>query len=151
MAPRLGFLWNSTASSSPDAVEELAQMLGLEIPRDERAEKRAPVTPIYDCAYPRPRSIYRKALKQHPAAIEYLKARGLDAETVRRFSIGYAPGGWDYLRRQFGDEDKVQRQLMAAGLVAERDRWRLLRSLPGPHRVPDSRQPWPRSSASVVD
>jgi len=117
----LGFLMEFDRLEFPDAVEELAQMLGLEVPRDERTEQRAPVTPIYD-VLAEAAQLYRKALKQHPAAVEYLKARGLDAETVQRFGIGYAPGGWDYLLRHFGDKDKVQRQLMAAGLVAERDR-----------------------------
>jgi len=117
----LGFLMEFDRLEFPDAVEELAQMLGLEVPRDDQAEKRAPVTPIYD-VLTRAAQAYRKALQQHPPALEYLKARGLDAETVQRFGIGYAPGGWDYLLRQFGDEDEVQRQLMAAGLIAERDR-----------------------------
>jgi DNA primase len=36
-------------------------------------------------------------IRHHPEAVEYFKARGLAAETVRDFKLGYAPPGWSSL------------------------------------------------------
>lgn len=116
----LGFLMEFDRLEFPEAVEELAQSLGLEVPRDEAAEKRTPVAPVYD-VLTRAADIYRRALKDHPAAIGYLKSRGLTGETVAEFGIGYAPGGWDFLLRQFDERNETRQNLKSAGLIAERD------------------------------
>jgi DNA primase len=116
----LGFLMEFDRLEFPEAVEELAQSLGLEVPRDATAERQAPISPVYD-VLKQAANIYQQALKQHPAAIEYLQGRGLSGETVAAFGIGYAPGGWDYLLRQFDDRAETRRTLKSAGLIAERD------------------------------
>jgi len=116
----LGFLMEFDRLEFPEAVEELAQLLGLEVPRDEAAERRTPVAPVFD-VLTRAADAYRRALKQHPEAIEYLQARGLSGATVAAFGIGYAPAGWDYLLRQFDERDETRRNLKSAGLIAERD------------------------------
>jgi len=116
----LGFLMEFDRLEFPEAVEELAQSLGLQVPRDETVEKRTPVAPVYD-VLTRAGDIYRRALKEYQPAIEYLKNRGLSGETVADFGIGYAPGGWDYLLRHFDDRDDIRRNLKSAGLIAERD------------------------------
>jgi DNA primase len=60
---------------------------------------------------------YRAELKKSPAAIDYLKRRGLTGEVAARFRIGYAPEGWQSLKVAFPDyEDK---SLVEAGLVIE--------------------------------
>jgi len=117
----LGFLMEFDRLEFPEAVEDLAQALGLEVPRDESAAERTPITPIYE-ALSRAAGIYSRALKAHPPAIDYLKSRGLRGETVRLFGIGYAPGGWDYLLNQFDDRQETQLNLKSAGLIAERDK-----------------------------
>ena len=116
----LGFLMEFDRLEFPEAVEELAQLLGLQVPREEQAETRTPVTPLYE-VLARAGGLYRQALKAHPRAREYLKARGLDAETVRAFGIGYAPPGWDYLLRNFDDGAEDHGHLVSAGLIVARD------------------------------
>jgi len=117
----LGFLMEFDRLEFPEAVEDLAQTLGLAVPRDDSAGERTPITPIYE-VLSRAAGIYSRALKEHPPAIDYLKSRGLRGETVRLFGIGYAPGGWDYLLHQFDDRQETQLNLKSAGLIAERDR-----------------------------
>jgi len=116
----LGFLMEFDQLEFPEAVEELAQMLGLEVPREEQGPKRTPVSPIFEVLSEAAR-LYRRGLKEHPRAIEYLKGRGLDGETVQAFGIGYAPPGWDYLLRHVDDNEEQHRHLLTAGLIAERD------------------------------
>src|SRR5690606_6899049 len=54
-------------------------------------------------------------------AREYVAKRGLDAESVARFQLGFATNSWnDVLRRFGGDAGKV-RQLAELGLVIERE------------------------------
>jgi DNA primase len=116
----LGFLMEFDRLEFPEAVEELAQSLGLEVPRDEQAEQRAPLTPIYD-VLTRAADIFQRALKDNPVAIDYLKARGLSGEAVATFGIGFAPSGWDFMLRQFDDREETRRSLKSAGLIAERE------------------------------
>ena len=40
---------------------------------------------------------FEAQLKQTPAAIEYLKNRGISGQTAKIFAIGYAPPGWNNL------------------------------------------------------
>lgn len=116
----LGFLMEFDRLEFPEAVEELAQMLGLEVPRGEQTENRTAVTPIFEMLTEAAR-LYQQALKKHSPAAEYLKSRGLDGSTVRDYGIGYAPPGWDFLLQHFDTKDETRRHLKSAGLIAERD------------------------------
>jgi DNA primase len=116
----LGFLMEFDRLEFVDAVEELAQMLGLEVPRDEQTGNRTPVSPLYE-ALAEAAGYYRQALKSHDKAIDYLKTRGLDGDTVQAFGIGYAPPGWDFLLTRLGDDEEKHRHFLAAGLIAKRD------------------------------
>ena len=116
----LGFLMEFERLEFVEAVEELAQMLGLDVPRDESPQRQTPIAPLYDALAEAAR-LYRQALKEHQAAVDYLKARGLDGERARQFGVGYAPAGWDFLLRHFGQSDETLRRLKSAGLIVARD------------------------------
>jgi len=116
----LGFLLEFDRLEFPEAVEELAHIAGVTVPRDEQSERREPTAPVYE-TLAKAASIYQRALKDNPPAIDYLQGRGLSGEAVRDFGIGYAPGGWDFLLRQFPDREDVRRNLLSAGLIAARD------------------------------
>ena len=64
------------------------------------------------------------ACGKHPRAIDYLKARGLDGETAKRYLIGYAPGGWDTVLKKFGGSDERHERLLKAGLILENEQSR---------------------------
>ncbi len=116
----LGFLLEFDRLEFPEAVEELAHITGMTVPRDEQTERRTPSAPVYE-TLAKAASIYQQALKNDQPASDYLKDRGLSGETVRDFGIGYAPAGWDFLLQQFPDRDDVRRNLLSAGLIAPRD------------------------------
>ena len=65
--------------------------------------------------------LYQFQLRQSPLAIDYLKNRGLDGETAKRFAIGYAPAGWDFLCRQFASAHE-QKSLEELGLLIKKER-----------------------------
>lgn len=114
----LGFLMEFERLDFPVAVEELARTVGIEVPHTD--SERVSNEPLYT-ALEKAAHIFRQALRDHPAAIDYLKERGLDGETAREFGIGYAPAGWDTLLANLGTSEAERQHLLAAGLVIARD------------------------------
>ena len=55
------------------------------------------------------------------AALEYARGRGLTDESIERFSLGYAPNGWDGLLQAARAKGLGDRQLVAAGLAIARE------------------------------
>jgi len=51
----------------------------------------------------------------------YVEKRGLTAETVRNFSIGYSPDGWEVLKQYLLEKGYQEKELLAAGLLVARD------------------------------
>ena len=119
----LGFLMDHDHMAFPEAVEELATRLGLEVPHEGGAERSAARAdePLYELMSEVAR-YYREQLAREPRARDYLAKRGLTAETLERFTIGYAPNSWNELLRRFGAGDAERQRLAAAGLIIERER-----------------------------
>ncbi len=130
-----------------EAVEELAARAGMEVPREGGAAAPShPHDELY-VAMERAALFFRQSLGGEARAKDYLQPRGLTAETIQRFGIGYAPARWDALLGRYGATDDERQILLRAGLIIERNRderparrgTRLLRPLPRPRDVPDPR------------
>ena len=120
----LGFLMEHDHLEFVDAVEELASLYGMEVPREETPSAPAsPSAPLYELLAEVAR-FFRQCLREHPRAIDYLKARGLDGETAKRYCIGYAPGGWDTVLKEFGGSDDHLERLLRAGLIVKNEQSR---------------------------
>lgn len=116
------FLVEHTGMSFVDAVEDLAQRVGLQVPqeqvspqererRQKLSERRLSLTEVLAKAA----GFYRRQLRESPRAIAYLKRRGLTGEIAARFGLGWAPEGWHALQSAF--ENYEDRLLEDAGLV----------------------------------
>jgi len=98
----------------PEAVRLIAQKLGVPMPKvsfSSPAEARdAQVRMALLDVHVRATAFFQECLRRPEGANarEYLKGRGLDAETIARFRIGYAPDSGfllrDALRREFDEE-----------------------------------------------
>ncbi len=110
-----------------DAVEDLAQQAGLQIPRDESApHSPGPDRSLYELLE-RATQLFRDALREHPArerAIAYLKRRGLDKSIAQQFQIGFAPPGWDFLGKALGVKPTDREKLLQLGLVVRNEKGR---------------------------
>lgn len=116
------FLMDHGGLGFVDAVKELAQSVGLQVPetqldpaeRERAAEAKARRLGITE-ALARAAEHFTHRLKDSPRAIDYLKRRGLDGRIARRFGLGYAPEGWRNLASAFPRYDDTV--LVDAGLV----------------------------------
>jgi DNA primase len=54
-------------------------------------------------------------------ARDYVAKRGLSAETTKSFQLGFAPEGWDTIKQYLKDKGYGEAELLAAGLLVERD------------------------------
>ncbi|MET0658000.1 MAG: DNA primase [Steroidobacteraceae bacterium] len=118
----LGFLMEHDHLSFVEAVEDLAERVGLEVPRDQTAqEKPKPADDLFSLLSA-VAEFYGRELHNHPNAQAYVRKRGLTPETVTRFGIGFAPDRWDSVLTTFGSNEHRRQQLHQVGLVIERDR-----------------------------
>ena len=116
----LGFLIEHDKLPFPDAVEELASRLGLEVPRDDGGAPRTrPGEDLYGLLA-QVAQYYRDCLRESPRAKQYLEGRGITAESCVKFAVGYAPDSWDAVLKRFGGSAAHERALLEAGLVIER-------------------------------
>ena len=115
----ISFLMEHAGMGFVDAVKELAQAAGMQVPEERlpRARTAEEEGPDLGEMLHRAAQFYRQQLKSAPQAVEYLKGRGLTGEIARVFGIGYAPAGWQNLASVFADYgDKA---LVTAGLVIQ--------------------------------
>jgi DNA primase len=119
----LGFLMEYDRLPFPEAVEDLAVRVGLTVPRETSAgaEPGDATAPLYDLLI-KVSDFYHSALLRNERAQAYAAQRGLLPETIERFQIGYAGDAWNDVVRRFGGNERAQAQLLASGLVIERDR-----------------------------
>ena len=120
----LGFLMNYDRMSFPEAIEDLAGRLGLEIPREGGTDNS--VKRVDDGAYELMEKVARhwsEQLARDERVRTYATAkRGLTNETIERFGIGYAPNSWNDVLRRFGGNEAAVKLLAEMGLVIERER-----------------------------
>ncbi len=116
------FLMEYERLEFPDAVEELAQSVGLAVPHEGGpARPREDHTDLY-ALLEASATFYQRALPESQAARTYCKKRGLDAGIIERFRIGWAPGGWDAIKRALGTSDARTKMLEQAGMLSTGER-----------------------------
>ncbi len=112
----VGFLMDHRGLSYVEAIEELAQGAGLAVPQESlRSGQEAASSRGLTEVLQRAADHYRRQLKEAPAAIEYLKSRGLTGAIAARYALGYAPDAWQGLKSAFDNYNDPR--LVDAGLV----------------------------------
>ncbi|MGN6827282.1 DNA primase [Paucibacter sp. M5-1] len=108
----IGFLMEHTGAGFVEAVQDLAQQTGMQVPEDERSpeeRERAAAQKVRQATLTevlaRASDHYRAQLKKSPRAVAYLKGRGLTGQIAAQFALGYAPEGWRALASAFPSYD----------------------------------------------
>ncbi|MDG4553590.1 MAG: DNA primase [Candidatus Competibacter sp.] len=127
----IGFLMAYERLEFLDAVEDLARLVGLEVPKTGSGPSNASRS-LLDWLAQADR-FFRQQLREHPTrqrAVDYLRQRGLTGQIAASFGIGYAPPGWGNLSRALHEAGAPIQDLIDAGLASRdeqgrpRDRFR---------------------------
>lgn len=124
----ISFLMEYDKLEFVEAVEELADFVGLEVPYEKHSNsngkssvslqtKRTLYELMQDIA-----QYYRQQLTQNLPAQNYLQQRGLSPEVIERFQIGFAPDSFGAVRQHFGKSKDEQQKLIELGMLSRNDR-----------------------------
>ena len=116
------FVMKRDGLSFPEALKVLATKAGVEI--DERTSRE-------DARKGRLRDVMESAVAFYHAvltgsktgapALDYLRGRGFTDDTIAKYQLGWAPGGWDTLTRQLAAKRNVRpEELVEVGLAQPR-------------------------------
>ncbi|QIM62307.1 DNA primase [Pasteurellaceae bacterium Orientalotternb1] len=127
----ISFLMEYDKLEFPEAIEELAALHGLEVPRENVIQRdgKPPVSfktrrNLYELL-DSVTTFYQQQLTQDAHSQSYLAQRGLSAEIIERFEIGFAPNAMDSVLRRFGsNKDEIQK-LLDTGMLSQNDNGRV--------------------------
>jgi DNA primase len=116
------FVMKRDSLTFPEALKVLAAKAGVEL--DERTSRE-------DARKGRLRDVMESAVAFYHAvltgsktgapALDYLRGRGFTDETIAKYQLGWAPGGWDTLTRQLAAKRNVRpEELVEVGLAQPR-------------------------------
>lgn len=115
----ISFLVNCEKMPFMDAVETLAHMAGMEVPKTspQQMQRSANQNSLYEvmekaCTFFE-QMLYKPEGKE---GLNYLHKRGLTDEDIRHFRLGYAPAG-NFLRKTLMQQGCAEKDLIALGLV----------------------------------
>lgn len=127
----ISFLMEYDKLEFPEAIEELAAMQGLEVPR-ENVHQSGNVRPI---SYKTKRDLYglleeitrfyQHNLQHDIPSQSYLQGRGLSSEIIAKFELGFAPNSYDAVLKRFGVNPEETQKLRDTGMLSENENGRI--------------------------
>jgi len=122
----IGFLMEHQGMGFREAVQDLAQQAGLQVPEDdqspqerERAQAQRQQQATLSEVLARAAQAFCAQLRESPTAIAYLKGRGVSGAVAKRYALGWAGSGWHGLASVFAEYDSPL--LVQSGLVIENE------------------------------
>ena len=116
----LGFLMEYENLNFVEAVESLASELGVEVPYENKGnpiKKNDDLFLLMNTIQKK----FQNNLKNNAKAIQYLKKRGIDGKTAKKYKIGYAEKGWSNILDNFGSSDSDIKSLLKLGLIIKKE------------------------------
>lgn len=128
----ISFLMDYDRLEFVEAIEELARIHGVDVPREQNAQydpaKAAQKKQQADNDFElmeQACKLFQIALRKHPdhaQVIDYLKQRGLSGEIAKAWEIGFAPDEWQYLGDALATDSQRTQQCLDLKLTTENDR-----------------------------
>lgn len=128
----ISFLMDYDRLEFVEAIEELARVHGMDIPREQNthfdpaqaAQKKQQATDDF-ALMEQACKLFQQNLRQHPQkdlVINYLKERGLSGEVAKAWEIGFAPDEWQHLSDKLATSNERSQQCLDLKLITENDR-----------------------------
>lgn len=107
-----------------EAIEELAKMHHLEVPREGGQKTYQQGSADDYSQMEKAAKIYQAQLQNSESALAYVAKRGLSDDTIQKYGIGYAPDSWDLLLKQLATTRAGRDQLFELKLTNRNDNGR---------------------------
>ena len=117
----LGFLMDYERLTFVEAIEELAKMVGVAVPKTKEDRVVSKENNHLKNLLSQISEYYEKNLKESKNAIQYFKYRGIDGTTAKHYALGFAKDSWDDVLNNFGKTERDKKQLLACGLLIKKD------------------------------
>lgn len=121
------FIMDIERLTYPEAIRFLADRAGMEMPREVNDRElqllRAHKKRLYEANQAAARfyfDCFIDPVLGKPGQM-YAAKRGLSAEIIQKFGIGYAPEGWDNLKNYMTKKGFTQKELLDAGLLVHNE------------------------------
>lgn len=117
----IGFIMQFENLSFVEAVENLSTQLGLTVPRDANTDSSKNTYEDYYKANELAANLFAHQLTGSSKCINYLKSRGFNGKICKDFKVGCALDSWNGLETLYHDSSSLKRDLLATGLLAEKN------------------------------
>ena len=117
----IGFVMEHTNKTYPEAIETIANSLGIEIPRNKESNKQYEIKKTIQESLEDAKNLYEENLKNSNVAITYLKNRNISGATAKLFGIGYAENDFQNLHKNLGEKYTAS-NLLDAGLIVKKEK-----------------------------
>jgi len=123
----INFLMELENLSFVEAVQQLAQRAGMQVPESDydrgRKEKRERILEMNKEAA---RYFHAKLYAPEGAqGLNYLRGRGLSQATLTNFGLGFAPDSWDGLLNHLAGKGYDKKMVLEGGLAVSNDKGRI--------------------------
>jgi len=123
------FLMDHDGYSFPEAVEYLAEKVGLALPQENEGDRQKSQKE----ASQRKKALNLLAQTTDAFATQlhselgakakaYIQQRGLPEHIISTYQLGFAPDGYGFMQRSFGGDERTLAQLEAVGLLFKGDK-----------------------------
>jgi len=117
----IGFVMEHANKTYPEAIETIANSLGIEIPRNKESNKQYEIKKTIQESLEDAKNLYEENLKNSNVAITYLKNRNISGSTAKLFGIGYAENDFQNLNKNLGEKYTAS-NLLDAGLIVKKEK-----------------------------
>ena len=117
----LGFLMEYERLTFIEAIEELAKVVGIDVPKTKEDKIKNKRNNSLKELLSEVSIHFTSNLSQSKEAINYLKNRGIDGKNAKNFSLGFSNNSWSEILDKFGSSEKNKQRLLDAGLIIKKD------------------------------
>ncbi len=118
------FLRDYNGMSFPEAVEILAQSVGMDVPREDQKkyseiiQKKLFIKKINHEAQD---AFLKQRLQENSKLAAFFKRRNIQNESLEVFAVGYAPDAWDFLSAKMKSQNLGLKKMESTGLFKSKD------------------------------